>query len=426
MATYKEMEKTALADVKVRLDAIYEQYKAQGLKLNMARGKPGADQLDLTMPMMDVLNADSDYKTADGVDTRNYGELTGIQEAKVLFGDMMGVSPEEMIIGGSSSLTLMYDSVARALLTGVLDSEKPWGKYDKIKFICPVPGYDRHFTICEFLGIEMINVPLTEWGPDVDAIEALTANDDSIKGMWCVPKYTNPLGSVYSDEAVRRLANLKTAAKDFRIFWDNAYAVHHVYQDIPLLNLLEECKKAGNPNRAFMFGSTSKISFPGAGVSFIAASKENIDFITKQLNAQSIGWDKINMLRHVRFFKDMDGIRAHMDQHATILKPKFDAVLHAFEQELSGLDIGTWVKPLGGYFITYIAEKGCAKRIVQLCKEAGVIMTSAGATHPYGKDPEDRYIRIAPTFPTPEELEKAMQIFCVSAKLAAAEKFLAE
>jgi len=426
MKPYQEMTKAELETLQKELAQTYEQHKAKGLKLNMARGKPGADQLDLSMPMLDVLNSKSDCHTENGIDCRNYGELTGIPEAKKLFADYLGVQPEEVIVVGSASLTFMYDCMARAMLMGVLGGEKPWCKYDKIKFLCPVPGYDRHFTICESLGIEMINIPLTEWGPDMDLVEKLVSEDDTVKGIWCVPKYTNPLGGSYSDEAVRRLANLKPKAKDFRIFWDNAYNAHYVYEDTPLLNILDECKKAGNPNLVYLFGSTSKITFPGAGVAFFAASKENVDFTAKQLNAQSISWDKMNMLRHVRFFGNLDGIRAQMDKHAAILRPKFDAVLNTLDRELGSTGAGTWVKPKGGYFVTYMAMHGCAKRIVSLCKEAGVILTDAGATHPYHKDPDDSYIRLAPSFPSPAELSQAMEVFCTAAKLAAVEKLLAQ
>ena len=424
MKSYQEMSKEELQVLYGTLTKSYSQLQAKGLKLNMARGKPGADQLELSAPMLDTLNSQSSCVTESGVDCRNYGELLGIPEARKLFGDYMGISPEETIVVGSASLTFMYDCMARAMLLGVPGGSKPWCKYDKVKFLCPVPGYDRHFTICESLGIEMINIPLTEWGPDMDLVEKLVSDDETVKGIWCVPKYTNPLGGSYSDEAVRRLAALKPAAKDFRIFWDNAYAVHYVYEDTPVLNILEECKKAGNADMVYMFGSTSKISFPGAGVAFFGASKANVDFTAKQLNAQAISWDKLNMLRHVRYFKDVAGIKAQMDKHAAILRPKFDAVLEALEQELSGTGAGSWVKPQGGYFITYMAMPGCAKRIVSLCKEAGVILTDAGATHPYHKDPEDSYIRIAPSFPAPAELAQAMEVFCAAAKLAAVEKLL--
>ena len=426
MTQYQEMTKTQLEEEKAKLTQSYSQLQAKGLKLNMARGKPGADQLELSLPMLDVLSSKSDCRTESGIDCRNYGELPGIPEARALFAEYLGVTPEQVIVVGSASLTFMYDCMSRAMLLGALGGEdKPWCKYDKVKFLCPVPGYDRHFTICETLGIEMINIPLTEWGPDMDLVEKLVAEDETIKGIWCVPKYTNPLGGSYSDEAVRRLAALKPKAKDFRIFWDNAYAVHYVYEDTPVLNILDECQKAGSPNLAYVFGSTSKITFPGAGVAFFASSKENVDFTLKQLDAQAISWDKMNMLRHVRYFKDAAGIKAQMDRHAALLRPKFDAVLSTLESEVGGTGAGSWVKPKGGYFVTYMAMPGCAKRIVSLCKEAGVVLTGAGATHPYHKDPDDSYIRIAPSFPSPAELAQAMEVFCTAAKLAAVEKLLA-
>ena len=426
MTQYQEMTKTQLEEEKAKLTQSYSQLQAKGLKLNMARGKPGADQLELSLPMLDVLSSKSDCRTESGIDCRNYGELPGIPEARALFAEYLGVTPEQVIVVGSASLTFMYDCMSRAMLLGALGGEdKPWCKYDKVKFLCPVPGYDRHFTICETLGIEMINIPLTEWGPDMDLVEKLVAEDESIKGIWCVPKFTNPLGGSYSDEAVRRLAALKPKAKDFRIFWDNAYAGHHVYEDTVVLNILDECKKAGSPDMAYIFGSTSKITFPGAGVAFFAASKENVDFTLKQLDAQAISWDKMNMLRHVRYFKDAAGIKAQMDRHAALLRPKFDAVLSTLESEVGGTGAGSWVKPKGGYFVTYMAMPGCAKRIVSLCKEAGVVLTGAGATHPYHKDPDDSYIRIAPSFPSPAELAQAMEVFCTAAKLAAVEKLLA-
>jgi len=377
------------------------------------------------MPMLDVLSSSADVFAEGGVDCRNFGELTGIMDAKKLFSEYMGVTTDEIIVLGSTSLTFMYDCMARAMLAGVLGSEKPWGKEEKVKFLCPVPGYDRHFSICQFLGIEMINIPTSADGPDMDMIEKLVGNDPLIKGIWVVPKYSNPLGITYSDQTIRRLAALKPAAKDFRIFCDNAYAMHEVYRDVPLLNPLEACKEAGNPNMIYLFGSTNKVTFPGAGVAFFVASKENVGFTEKQLSMQAIGWDKLNMLRQVRFFKTLDGIKVQMKKHAEILRPKFDAVFSKLEKELNGLGVGEWIKPEGGYFITFIAETGCAKRIVALCKEAGVVMTNAGATHPYGNDPEDRYIRIAPTFPSLTELETAMEIFCAAAKLATAEKSLA-
>jgi DNA-binding transcriptional MocR family regulator len=409
---------------KESLSAAFNAYKTKGFSLNMARGKPGKEQLDLSVPMLGVLNSSADCIAEGGVDCRNYGELTGIADAKKLFAEYFCVSTEEIIVVGSTSLTFMYDCLARAMLTGVLGSEKPWIQEGKIKFLCPVPGYDRHFSICQFLGIEMINIPTSPEGPDMDMIEKLVSDDPLIKGMWCVPKFSNPLGITYSDKTIRRLAALKPAAKDFRVFCDNAYAMHEVYRDLPLLNPLAACKEAGNPNMIYMFGSTNKITFPGAGVGFFAASKENIAFTTKQLSMQAIGWDKLNMLRHARFLKSVDNIHALMRKHAEILRPKFDAVLQKLESDLAGRGAGEWVKPDGGYFLTFIAETGCAKRVIALCKEAGVIMTDAGATHPYGNDPEDRYIRIAPSFPSLSELDTAMDVFCCAAKLATVERTL--
>ena len=421
---YSSMSREELLSEKESLDSVFTSFKAKGFSFNMARGKPDKDQLDLSMPMLDEIVSSSDYTAAGGVDCRNYGELTGISEAKNLFAEYMGVASDEIIIGGSASLAIMYDCLARAMLTGVLGSEKPWVQEGKIKFLCPVPGYDRHFSICQFLGIEMINIPTSGEGPDMDMIEKLAAGDPLIKGMWCVPKFSNPLGITYSDRIIRKMASLKTAAKDFRIFCDNAYAMHEVYRDVPLLNLLTACKEAGNPNMVYLFGSTNKLTFPGSGVGFLAASKENITFITKQLSMQAIGWDKLNMLRHVRFLKNVENIRVLMKKHASLLRPKFEAVLEKLENELAGRGAGQWVKPDGGYFITFIAETGCAKRAVALCKEAGVIMTDAGATHPYGNDPEDRYIRIAPTFPALDELKAAMEVFCTAVRLASVERAL--
>ena len=422
MKSYSEFSKEELLQEKEKLEIEYKKYQDLGLKLTMARGIPNVDQLAFSMPMMDILKQDDDYICSDGTDARSYGCLFGIPEARQLFADYLDIKPEEIIVEGNASLSIMYDCMARAMLTGVLGSEKPWSAYDEVKFICPVPGYDRHFSICEFLGIKMIPVKLTEWGPDMDAIEELV-KDETVKGIWCVPKYTNPYGGCYSDEAVRRLASMKTAANDFRIFWDNAYAYHYVYKDVKVLNILEECKKAGNPNRPYIFGSTSKTTFPGAGVSFLGASEENIKFTQSQIKYESISWDKINMLRHVKFLKNLDGIKAMMDKHASILRPKFDAVLNGLEENLSGLGAGTWVKPDGGYFITYM-NPGCAKRIYALCKDAGVTLTDPGATHPYHNDPEDSYLRICPSYPSPEDLKKAISIFVVAAKLATVEKLL--
>ena len=423
MKSYCDFTKDELIEEKKKLETEYKNCQNLGLKLTMARGVPNVDQLAFSMPMMDILKQDDDYICSDGTDARSYGCLFGIPEARKLFADYLDIKPEEIIVEGNASLNIMYDCMSRAMLKGVLDSDKPWAQYDEVKFICPVPGYDRHFSICEFLGIKMIPVKLTEWGPDMDAIEELV-KDESVKGIWCIPKYTNPYGGCYSDEAVKRLASMKTAAKDFRIFWDNAYAYHYVYKDVAVLNILEECKKAGNPNRPYIFGSTSKITFPGAGVSFFGASEANIQFTQSQIKYESISWDKINMLRHVKFLKNVDGIKAMMDKHASVLRPKFDAVLSGLEENLAGLGAGTWVKPDGGYFITYM-NPGCAKRIYELCKDAGVTLTDPGATHPYHNDPEDSYLRICPSYPSPEDLKKAISIFVVAAKLASVEKYLA-
>ncbi|MCL2092863.1 MAG: aminotransferase class I/II-fold pyridoxal phosphate-dependent enzyme [Treponema sp.] len=422
MKPYDELSSADRAKEKETLQDLMKSYASRGLALNMARGKPGEDQLDLSMGLLETVNASQGFLAEGNIDTRNYGELTGLGEAKKLFAQYLGVPADDIIVGGSSSLNMMYDCLARAMLTGVLGSPRPWVQEEKVKFLCPVPGYDRHFSICQFLGIEMINVPMDAEGPDMDLVEELSAADPLIKGMWCVPKYSNPTGLSYSDRVIRRLGALRPAAKDFRIFCDNAYAMHLVYRDQDLLNPLDACKEGGNPHMLYLFGSTNKITFPGAGVAFMGASKENIAFTAKQLSMQAIGWDKINMLRHVRFLKDMAGIRAQMEKHAAILRPKFDAVLNTLETQLRGLGAGEWIKPEGGYFITFVAPPGCAKRIVALCKEAGVVLTDAGATHPYGIDPEDRYVRIAPSFPPLEELKGAMEVFCTAAKLAALEK----
>lgn len=422
---YTEMNKEQLAAEKARLEQQLGEYKAKGLKLDMSRGKPSPDQLDLSMEMMDHYG--NEYVSENGTDCRNYGLLDGIPEAKAIFSEMLGVSDDQIIIGGNSSLQLMYDFVIRALQLGVLGSDKPWCKYDRVKFLCPSPGYDRHFAICESLGIEMITVEYKSDGPDMDEVERLVSSDETIKGIWCVPMYSNPTGISYSDEAVRRFAALKPAAKDFRILWDNAYCVHHLSDDQDkILNIIEECEKTGNPDMVVEFASTSKISFPGSGIAMIAASKANIDFIKSQLTFQTIGYDKLNQLHHVQYFKDLNGIMEHMKRHAKIVKPKFDAVLSALDKEIAPLGIGEWNSPKGGYFISFNALDGCAKRIVGLAKEAGVVMTGAGATYPYGKDPRDSNIRIAPTYPTVDELKLAMEIFCVCVKLASAEKLLGE
>lgn len=418
-----EMSKEELSAFKSECEKEYEDYKAKGMKLDMSRGKPSTEQLDLAMPMFDVFTNAASMLTSDGIDCRNYGCLTGIHDAKVLFGDLLGVKEEELIIGGNSSLAMMYDSVSRAMTHGVYGSKKPWGKCDKVKFLCPVPGYDRHFAICESFGIEMINIPMHSDGPDMDMIEKLVSEDESIKGIWCVPLYSNPDGIAYSDEVVKRFANLSPKASDFRIFWDNAYCVHHL-TDTPdkILNILDECKKTGKEDMVLIFASTSKISFSGAGVAIMAASVNNVDQITKLMGIQCISYDKINQLRHVKYFKNVDGIMEHMAKHRAIIAPKFKLVLDMLDAETAELGVLEWNKPNGGYFISVNTLDGCAKRVVQLCKEAGVVLTSAGATFPYGKDPHDRNIRIAPTYPPLGELEAAMKIFCVSVKLASAEK----
>ncbi|MBE5921494.1 MAG: aminotransferase class I/II-fold pyridoxal phosphate-dependent enzyme [Lachnospiraceae bacterium] len=429
MATYETLDKESLKNLKADLEAQYVAVKEAGIKLDMSRGKPAADQLALSMDILTTINKESDLTSIDGVDCRNYGVLDGIPEAKKMMGDVFGCPAEQVIVYGTSSLNIMYDTVSRAMTHGVMGST-PWGKLDKIKFLCPVPGYDRHFGITEFFGIEMINVPMLDEGPDMDMVEELVSSDPSIKGIWCVPKYANPTGISYSVQTVKRFAALKPAAEDFRIFWDNAYIIHHLFEEkemqdeIP--NILEECEKAGNPDMVYQFGSTSKITFPGSGVAAISSSKGNIADIKKQMAVQTIGHDKINQLRHQRFFGDYNGLMAHMMKHAAILRPKFAAVIETFEKELGSLGIATWTNPKGGYFISLDVMEGCAKRIVGLCAEAGLVLTGAGATYPYGKDPKDSNIRIAPSYPTPEELKKACEVLVLCVKLATVEKMLAE
>ena len=427
MKPLKEMTKEELLAMKETLSAEYKEAQAKGLKLDMSRGKPGISQLDLSLPMLDAINSSSDMRTVLGNDTRNYGDLDGIGECRYLMADMMSVKKDNVVVCGNSSLNIMYDTISRSMTHGV-NGSTPWCKLDKVKFLCPVPGYDRHFKITEYFGIEMINIPLYEDGPDMDMVEKYVNSDEAVKGIWCVPKYSNPTGISYSDEVVRRFVNLKPAAEDFRIFWDNAYCIHHLYEDTQdeILNILEECEKAGNPNMVYIFASTSKISFPGSGVSAIATSLENIEFIKSQMTVQTIGHDKINQLRHVKFFKNLEGLQAHMKKHADLMRPKFEAVLDVLEEELGGLEIGSWIKPRGGYFISFNAMEGCAKAIVAKCKEAGVVMTGAGATYPYGKDPQDSNIRIAPSFPTPEEMRDAAKLFTLCVKMVSVDKLLEE
>ena len=427
MKAYTEMTKEELAEEIKVLKAAYKKYQDMDLRLDMSRGKPCREQLDISMGMMDALNSEADLSCEDGTDCRNYGVLTGIHEAKVLLGDMMENNPDNIIIYGNSSLNVMYDTIARAMTHGIMGNT-PWCKLDKVKFLCPVPGYDRHFAITEYFGIEMIPVPMSPEGPDMDMVEKLVSEDDSIKGIWCVPKYSNPQGYSYSDETVRRFARLKPAAKDFRIFWDNAYGIHHLYDDKEdyIVEILAECKKVGNPDMVYKFASTSKISFPGSGIACLATSPNNMEDIMKQLNHQTIGHDKVNQLRHVRFFKDIHGMTEHMKKHAAIIRPKFEVVLSTLDNRLGGLGIGEWTRPIGGYFISFDAMEGCAKAIVEKAKKAGVIMTTAGATWPYGKDPHDSNIRIAPTYPNIEDLKLAAELFTLCVRLVSAKKIYDE
>ncbi len=423
---YSDMSVEELKALLSELNQEYEKMKALGLTLDMSRGKPSSTQLDVSNDMMDVFNSESDFKTEDGIDCRNYGNLEGIPQARKLMGDLLGVPAENVYVCGNASLNIMYDCVARAMSFGIMGST-PWCKLPKVKFLCPVPGYDRHFKITELFGIEMINIPMTSEGPDMNMVEKLVASDSSIKGIWCVPKYSNPQGVVYSDETVRRFANLKPAAKDFRIFWDNAYIVHHIYDDsIEIPEIVSECAKAGNPDLVYEFCSTSKITFAGGGISAIAASVDNLNWIKKSLTIQTISYDKLNQLRHVRYFKDAQGIKAHMAKHADFLRPKFDAVLEIFDKELGDTGVAEWMKPMGGYFISVETMEGCAKAVVAKCKEAGVVLTGAGATFPYGIDPKDSNIRIAPSYPTPEELSQAAKLFALCVKLVSVTKLLEE
>ena len=425
MKPYKSLTKEELLSLQKTLSAEYAKYQSMDLKLNMSRGKPSKAQLDLSMSMLNVLNSETVLESEAGIDCRNYGELSGIYEARRLLGAISEVSPDNIIIYGNSSLNVMYDTVSRAMTHGIAGCT-PWCKLDKVKFLCPVPGYDRHFAITEHFGIEMINIPMLPTGPDMDMVEELVRIDPAIKGIWCVPKYSNPQGITYSDETVRRFAALKPAAPDFRLYWDNAYSVHHLYDDDQdfCLEILAECEKAGNPDLVFKFTSTSKISFPGSGVAAIATSKNNIKEILSQLTIQTIGHDKVNQLRHVAFFKDLDGVHNHMRKHAAILRPKFELVQEHLIRELGDLEIASWTTPKGGYFVSFESMEGCAKEIVKRAKEAGVILTSAGATYPYGKDPHDSNIRIAPSFPELDELDQAMSLFTLCVKLVSVEKLL--
>ncbi|MBP9995680.1 MAG: aminotransferase class I/II-fold pyridoxal phosphate-dependent enzyme [Lachnospiraceae bacterium] len=423
MKAYKSLTKEELKALCEELEKAYIDVKGKGLNLNMARGKPSKEQLNLSMDMLNIYNPSVDPVTPTGVDTRNYGELTGIAEARELMAGMIGVPASNVIVFGNASLPIMYDTVARSYMFGV-NGQTPWCKLDEVKFLCPVPGYDRHFAITEQFGVKMIPIPLLADGPDMDMVREYVEKDDTVKGIWCVPKYANPTGITYSDKVVKAMAALKPAAKDFRIFWDNAYAVHDLYEDKKdeLLDILSECKMAGNENMVYEFCSTSKISFAGAGISAMATSAENLDWVKKTMTVQTIGYDKMNQYRHVLYFKNADGIKAHMAKHAAILRPKFDNVLKCFDEQLGELDIATWTKPNGGYFISFNAMDGCAKEIVAKCKEAGVVLTGAGATYPYGKDPKDSNIRIAPSFPSAEEMAQAAEVFVLCVKLVTAKK----
>ena len=401
--------------------AAYEQQKALGLNLNMARGKPGRQQLDMVMDIFDVLKTPQDY-IVDGLETRNYGEVAGVPAARALFAELLGCKASQVFVGGNASLQLMYDAVSKAFTHGLLHSEKPWCKLDKVKWICPVPGYDRHFKVTQSFGVEMISVPMTAAGPDMDMVEELV-KDPTVKGMWNVPKYSNPEGVVYSDETIRRLAAMKPAAPDFMLMWDNAYCIHEFDCDfVEFPDILQLCADYGNADMVYEFASTSKVTFPGAGVAVMAASEENIAYFSKLINIQTIGFDKINQLRHVRYLKDKSHTLELMKRHAAVLAPKFHAVLNALDREIAPLGIADYKRPVGGYFVSVDVMAGCAKRTLALCKEAGVTMTGAGATFPYGIDPNDSNIRIAPSLPPVSELEQAIAIFCNSLKLAALEK----
>ena len=426
MSKLSGMSKTELEQLHQELLQAYKQFQDRGLKLDMSRGKPSKEILDQSAGLFAAMD---DLQSETGIDTRNYGNLPGLPEARRLFSEaFFQVPAEQIIVGGNSSLTLMFDTIGRAFIRGILPGMTPWSKLDKVKFLCPAPGYDRHFLICEYYGIEMITIPLLADGPDMDQIEKLVADDPTIKGIWCVPTYSNPDGVSYSDEVVRRLAKMPVAAEDFRIFWDNAYCVHHLYgaNRDHVLNIYDECAAVGNEDRPYLFSSTSKVTIAGSGICAMAMSPTNYAWAIKNLNAQAIGFDKVNQLRHCRFLPNSEAVEKLMERHAQVLRPKFAMVEEMLNRELADWQLARWTKPKGGYFVSFYAPEGCAKRIVSLCKEAGVVMTGAGATYPYGKDPQDSNIRIAPTMPTAEELATAMELFCLVVKLTAVEKALAE
>jgi aspartate/methionine/tyrosine aminotransferase len=424
MPDFATLSNEELSHLKEELQNRYHDYQSRGLNLDITRGKPCPEQLDLALEMLDCINS-GNYLTAAGTDCRNYGGLDGIPEAKTLFAEYLEVQPDELIIGGNSSLNLMHDAFMRAMVKGVDEDSQPWGKQPDIKFLCPSPGYDRHFFICDYLDIEMITVDMDADGPDMSVVENLVAGDDRVKGIWCVPKYSNPTGAVYSDEVVQRLASMPAAAPDFRIFWDNAYTVHHLDENPPgLLNILSACKEAGNPDRVLVFGSTSKVAFAGSGLAMMAGSARNMTLAKKQISFQTIGPDKLNQLRHVAFFKNLAGIEDHMKKHTAILRPKFDAVQEGLETELGGKNVADWSRPRGGYFVSLDTMEGCAAKVVTMAAEAGVKLTPAGSTYPYMRDPLDRNIRIAPSFPPLADICSAVQLLGICIQLAAIDKLL--
>lgn len=424
MSDYLSMSREELTKEFKEVSAGYEKLRAMHLSLDMSRGKPGADNMDISCQLFDLVGNDTGFKNISGIDCRNYGGLDGLAELKNLFAEILELSPEQIIVGGNSSLNMMYDTISQAMTHGM--GAEPWMKQGELKFLCPVPGYDRHFAITEYFGFKLIPVKMTAEGPDMDEVEELV-KDPAVKGIWCVPKYSNPEGITYSDSVVRRMAALKPAASDFRIFWDNAYAVHDLVEDGDrLLNIYDECVKAGNPDLPIIFTSTSKITFPGAGVAAEAASPGNVALLKGRMQYQTIGPDKLNQLRHARMFRTVEDVKAHMKRHAAILRPKFEAVLGEMETQLSGKGIAEWTKPKGGYFINLDVLKGCAKRVEQLCADAGMILTPAGATYPYGIDPDDANIRIAPSYPSVEEIKKASVVLCTAVRYAALEKLLSK
>ena len=424
MSDYLKMSREELAEEFKSVRHEYEHLRALHLSLDMSRGKPGFDNMDLSGEMFDLVGNDTGFKNISGIDCRNYGGLDGLTELKTLFGKILGLQPDQIIVGGNSSLNMMFDTIAQAMTHGM--GGEPWCKQDGLKFICPVPGYDRHFAVTEYFGFELIPVRMTPEGPDMDAVEELV-KDSKVKGIWCVPKYSNPEGITYSDEVVRRMARLKPAAGDFRIFWDNAYVVHDLYDEGDrLLNIYDECLKAGNPDIPLIFASTSKITFPGAGVAVEAGSPNNVAMLKDRMKYQTIGPDKLNQLRHARMFRTVDDVKRHMKRHAAILRPKFESVLSELEKQLSDTGIAKWTNPRGGYFISLDVLEGCAKRVEQLCANAGMILTPAGATYPYGNDPLDSNLRIAPSYPSVEEIKKASVVLCIAVRYAALEKLIAE